>query len=171
MEGLHGLRAHFKRAAFKQRAGLDQSDTNEKGYKKTGPLLVETLLEGEGPKKAAGGKGKAAPRPNGAANKPGTKVVPKKAAAVEEPEPEVEVEEVEVDEAAQHALAYVLEQIEANGGGAEKDALPKKVFKYAKDNGLENAVRNQILEYVGSEDWLNGQEEYFEFDGETLTAV
>ena len=157
IEFLHGIRAHFKRAPQKERKGLAQDE--EKGGRKRTILLVESLILENKTTAKSGAKGKAAPAAAAAKPaKPTTK-------PVKEPEPEQE------DEVGQHALAYVMEQLEAGGGTAEKDALPKKVFKYAKENGLDNATRNGILEYVGNEDWLGEQGEYFEFNGETLTAA
>lgn len=155
LEALHGIRAHFKRAGWKKREGLEQEERNEKGYKRSGPLLVEHLLEGEAKAKVST-----------TGKKPGGHVVGKKTT----PKPEKKDDETG-NEVTDHALAYVVEQLETNGGGVEKDVLPKKIFKYAKDNGLDNATRNAILEYVGNEDWLSEQGEYFEFDGESLTSV
>lgn len=157
LEALQGLRAHFKRATWKKREGLEQEEKNEKGYKRMGPLLVEHVLEGKGKTTLAGGKARVA----------GDKVPPKTGKKPAEPVAAPGGD----DEVMNHAIAYIAEQLEANGGGVEKDALPKKVFKYAKDNELDNATRNGILEYVGNEDWLSEQGEYFEFDGESLTSV
>lgn len=176
IEPLVGTRWHFKRAPYKPKDDEDKG-LNKKGYKKQGPIVAETFLPEAAPAVAAGAK-KPVAKPSATAKSAGTGSSPKptaKPAPKPVAKPPVEVEpaaaEAEAADAETLALTYIAEQLEAGGGGVEKDVLPKNVFKFAKANSVDNETRANILEFIGNEDWLNAQDSLFTFDGENLVGV
>lgn len=158
-----GTTAHFKREDQPERKGL-AADPN--GRKKQ-VLLVESIkaLPGEEavlPKKVAAAASKSATTTKSAGTNSSVRPTIARNGAKKVHGIDGTIAEL--------AYGYLVEKIaEGTNGGVQRAGLAKDVFKWAKENKLEIPQRNGVLQAVGNEDFLSAENDYFTFDGDTLT--